>query len=98
MAERFELFAAGRELVNGFSELNDPAAQEAIMREQAKRGESGDAEAMFYDEDYVRALQYGLPPNAGGGIGVDRLVMLLTDQPSIRDVILFPQMRAAGGK
>ena len=98
VAERFELFAAGRELVNGFSELNDPAAQEAIMREQAKRGESGDAEAMFYDEDYVRALQYGLPPNAGGGIGVDRLVMLLTDQPSIRDVILFPQMRAAGGK
>ena len=98
VAERFELFAAGRELVNGFSELNDPAAQEAIMREQAKRGESGDMEAMFYDEDYVRALQYGLPPNAGGGIGVDRLVMLLTDQPSIRDVILFPQMRAAGGK
>ena len=97
VAERFELFAAGRELVNGFSELNDPSAQDAILREQAKRGESGDLEAMFYDEDYVRALRYGLPPNAGGGIGIDRLVMLLTDQPSIRDVILFPQMRTEGG-
>ena len=97
VAERFELFAAGRELVNGFAELNDPEEQDRVLREQARRGESGDVEAMFYDEDYVRALRYGLPPNAGGGVGIDRLVMLLTDQPSIRDVILFPQMRTEGG-
>jgi lysyl-tRNA synthetase class 2 len=93
VAERFELFIAGRETANGFSELNDPEDQAARFMQQVKAKEAGDEEAMYYDADYVRALEYGLPPAAGCGVGVDRFVMLLTDAPSIRDVLLFPHMR-----
>ena len=97
VTDRFELFIAGREIANGFSELNDPDEQAERFRAQVAARGAGDEEAMYYDADYVRALEYGLPPSGGVGVGIDRLVMLLTDSASIRDVLLFPHLRPESG-
>ncbi|MGL4905499.1 MAG: amino acid--tRNA ligase-related protein, partial [Plesiomonas sp.] len=91
--DRFELFIGAREIANAYSELNDPEDQDRRFRQQLVERDSGDAEAMHYDAEYIMAMEYGLPPTAGEGIGIDRLAMIFANAPSIRDVILFPAMR-----